>query len=143
MIPVLVVEGVALKVAEIRFNNGNPLIVTACENGSYKDYYDKSHEAYVEDMLKVDLKDSLFWTGRYDEPYKSIHMLIKEKKKELIDLSTEIANTLIEYPCAPPSLIEQYKKLQQRILGLIDARDIMDEFMMIEDVDLSGGDEVE
>ena len=142
MIPVLVVDGKPKEVVDITFSDGKPLKVITYENGCAKAYCDKSVDTYVEAALKVDLKDSLFWQGRYDEPYKSIHSLIEDNEKELIQLSTQIVEEIIQYPCTTPSLIEEYKKLKHRIFGLIDARDILEESMMIEDVDLTGGDDI-
>lgn len=143
MIPVLVVEGKPKKVIDINFRDGKPKNVTTHENGFYKTYFDESNEFYVEKSLKVNLKDSLYWQGRYDEPYEAINSLIEDNQKELIDLSTQIADASIENTFVPPSLIEQYKKLKQRTFGLMDAQDILHEVMMVEDVDLSGGEDID
>ena len=142
MIPVLVVDGKPKEVVDITFSDGKPLKVITYENGCAKAYCDKSVDTYVETALKVDLKDSLFWTGRYDEPYEVINSLIEDNQKELNDLSTQIADAVAENPFVPPSLIDQYKKLKQRTFGLMDSQDILHELMMIEDVDLTGGDDI-
>lgn len=143
MIPVLVVDGVAHKVIEIRLWNDKPLMATVEENGVYKIYYDKAYAAYAEGNLRMDLVDAISWEGRYEPAYESIESLIEDKQKELADLASQIADSSIENTFVPPKLIEQYKKLKQRIFGLMDAQDIIQEFIMVEDVDLSGGEDIE
>ena len=143
MIPVLVVEGKPKKVVDITFRDGKPMSVMTNENGYNKTYYDNSIEFYVENELRVDLKDSLYWQGRYDEPYEAISSLIEDNQKELTDLSTQIADAVVDSPFVPPSLIEQYKELKQRTFGLMDSQDILHELMVVEDVDLLGGEEIE
>ena len=143
MIPVLVVEGIPKKVVDIMFRDGKPMSVMTNENGYNKTYYDNSIEFYVENELRVDLKDSLYWQGRYDEPYEAISSLIEDNQKELTDLSTQIADAVVYSPFVPPSLIEQYKELKQRTFGLMDSQDILHELMVVEDVEVSGGEEIE
>ena len=133
MHPVLIVEGVAHKVESIDYLDGKPKMVIVEQDGRRMFYKDKSISA---NPNALDLEDAICWQGRYTPIYEALDNVISDECEELKNLATMYTESDIH------SYKEKYKKLQQKVFGLIDAHELVTEFML-EDVDLSGGEEID
>jgi len=137
MIPVLVVEGVAHKVEGIDYLDGKPKTVTVEQEGRKVFYHDKSMSA---NPNALDLEDAICWQGRYDPVYETLDKLIEDNQSEMKVLALEHIRN--DKPFAPSELKKKFDELELKTVGLSMAQDIVHEFM-VEDVDLSGGEEIE
>lgn len=139
MQPILIVEGKQLDVAQVNYHAGRPTSVGIFdEHGNYKIYHDTKENLYIEAPLKIDLSECLKWQGRYDELYQTLDKVIEEKSIELRELAIE--NIESQLPFTPNEIQQQYFYMQREQMGLIDAQEIVHEFM-VDDVDLTGGEE--
>ena len=145
MKPVLIVEGKQKEIYAMHYRKGRLENITVVEDGGvHKMYHDilEDTQYYTEKPLQIDFSECLKWVGQYDEIFDSVGQLIAHNQREIQLLADEIANDLEEKPCIINEKVQQRKVLKQRTYGLMDARDIIQVFMQ-DDVDLSGGDEVE
>ena len=137
MRPVLIVEGVAHKVRSVEFNNeGIPEGVSYFKNGEYKHVVDVQNQINLTGSAVMELSKALIWNDRYQPIYEALDNAISDECEELKNLATMYTESDIN------SYKEKYKKLQQKVFGLIDAQELVTEFM-VEDVDLSGGEEID
>ncbi|MER2048177.1 MAG: hypothetical protein ABTA23_08065 [Solibacillus sp.] len=143
MKPVLTVEGKEVEVYALYYRDSKIQSVTVVdENGTSKVYHDINEDTqyYVEKPLQIDFKKNLKWVGRYDELYQTLDKAINDKATELQDLAIEHIET--QQPFVPSDLQQKYLLKQREQMGLMDAQDIVHEFMQ-DDADLTGGEEVE
>ena len=143
MKPVLTVEGKQLDVYALFYREGRVHSVTTIDKGGVTTIYHDTKEDmkyYVEKPLQVDFEKCLEFEGRYDPVFNAIDSLIGSQQKEIQGLATIIADS--ETPFSDIELVKKRNELKQRTFGLMDAQDIVSEYM-VEDVDLSGGEEVE
>lgn len=138
MRPVLTVEGEQYEVDQIDWRHGKPIKVGVFKNNEYIFYHDAKENENIDIAIKVNLDECLKWQGRYDEIYQTIDKVIEDNQKEIQGLATEIADSVL--PFSFPEQVAEREKLKERTFGLMDAQDIIHEFM-VEDVDLSGGEE--
>lgn len=143
MKPMLTVEGKQLEVYAMFYREGKLYSVsTKDEGGVTTTYHDtkENTQYYVEKPLQVDFDKCLHFEGRYSPVFDAIDSLIILQQKEVQDLATQIADGDTPYP--DTDLVRKRNNLKQRTFGLMDAQDIVSEFME-DDVDFSGGEEVE
>src|SRR5690606_5840935 len=141
MKPVLVVDGEVKEIYAMYYRGGKVHSITVLQGfDALRTYYDISEETqyYKEKPLQIDFKKSLKWIGRYDPINDAIDKVLIEKGNELQDLAIEYIET--KQPFSPSDLQQQYLLKQREQMGLMDAQEIITEFMY-EDVDLSGGDD--
>ncbi|MGA4519626.1 hypothetical protein ACPA0F_20420 [Solibacillus silvestris] len=141
MKPVLVVNGEQKEIYAMHYRCGKIQSITVREvYDVLKTYHDitENTQYYTEKPLQIDFKKCLKWVGRYDPIYDSIDKLLVEKGDELQDLAIEYIET--KQPFSPSDLQQQYLLKQREQMGLMDAQDIISEFME-DDVDLSGGED--
>ena len=141
MKPVLVVDGEVKEIYAMYYRGGKVHSVTVLQGFDVlRTYYDISEETqyYKEKPLQIDFKKCLKWIGRYDPINDAIDKALIEKGDELQDLAIEYIET--KQPFSPSDLQQQYLLKQREQMGLMDAQEIITEFMY-EDVDLSGGDD--
>ena len=142
MKPVLIVEGKQKEIYAMYYRDSKVHSITVVEDfETMKSYHDASENTqyYVEKPLQIDFKKSLKWIGRYDPINDAIDKVLIEKGDELQDLAIEYIET--KQPFSPSDLQQQYLLKQREQMGLMDAQDIISEFME-DDVDLSGGEEI-
>ncbi len=135
MYPVLVVEGVAHKVEGIDYLDGKPKRVIVEQNGRKMFYDDKSMSA---NPNALDLKDAIRYVGRYKQIYETLNKLIEDNQREMKVLAFEHIRN--DKPFTPSEIKKKFDELELKTVGLSTAQDIVHEFM-VEDVDLSGGEE--
>lgn len=141
MKPVLIVNGEQKEVFGIYYRGGKVESITVIDkSGVPRIYHDTSENVqyYTEKPLQIDFKKCLKWVGRYDPIYDSIDKLLVEKGDELQDLAIEYIET--KQPFSPSDLQQQYLLKQREQMGLMDAQELVTEYMY-DDVDLSGGEE--
>lgn len=137
MYPVLIVEGVAYKVRNVEFNSEGKV-----EGVIYLDKGECKHAADVQKPLNLtnsevmDLSKVLIWTDRYQPIYETLEKVIADECEELRELAIKHVESDKPFEM---DYQREYKQLQQKVFGLIDAQELVTEFME-EDVDLSGGD---
>ena len=136
MIPVLIVEGVAHKIEGIDYLDGKPMTVVVEQNGRKVFYYDKSMSA---NPNALDLEDAICWRGRYTPIYETLDKLIDDNKREMKVLAFEHIRN--DAPFTPSETKKKFDVLELKTVGLEMAQDVVHEFM-VEDVDLSGGEEI-
>ena len=121
MIPVLVVGGRKLKVVSLNYRDNKVVeAMTMDENKHFVTYYDESQGMYVEDALRVNMKDCLIWEGRHDD----VIQVIEKAIDEMDELLTEIAHEYIQENIPFGEISEtrkQYFQLQHQIDGLHEA----------------------
>lgn len=145
MKPVLIVEGKQQEIYAMYYRDSKVHSITVTEQGGVlKTYHDTSENTqyYKEKPLQIDFSKCLKWVGQHDDIFDSISELIAQNQMEIQLLADEIANDLEEKPCIINEKVQQRKVLKQRTYGLMDAQEIVQAFML-DDVDLSGGEEVE
>lgn len=145
MKPVLIVEGKQQEIYAMFYRKGKLENITVVEDGGVqKTYYDTSEDTqyYREKPLQIDFSECLKWVGQYDEIFDSVGQLITHNQSEIQNYASEIADELNEKPFAVNAKVKLREELKQRTYGLLDAQDIIQVFMH-DDVDLSGGEEVE
>lgn len=143
MKPVLIVEGKQQEIYAMYYRDSKVHNITVTENGGVlKTYHDTAENTqyYKEKPLQIDFKKCLKWGGRYDPIYETIEKMLEDKSSELQELAIEYIET--KQPFSPSDLQQEYLLKQREQMGLMDAQDIVSEFME-NDVDLSGGEEVE
>ena len=132
MRPVLIVEGVAHKVRSIEFNNeGVPEGVSYFENGKYKHAVDVQNKFNLTGSVVMDLSKALIWNDRYQPIYEALDKVIKDECDELKELAINHIESDNPFEL---DYRKEYKQLQQKVFGLIDAQELVTEFML-EDVD--------
>lgn len=140
MKPILIVEGKKFKVISINFDNGFPNhVYVTDDNGKSQSFVDIKEDVtyYAEKPNQINLSECLVWQGRYDDVDSKLQSNIEELEKEIQCLANEIAD---EIEITPFTVNEKGKKreaLKQRLYGLLDAQDLLSEFIQ-DDVDLSG-----
>ena len=143
MKPVLTVEGKQLEVYAMFYRAGKIHSVSVIDenSGVVVTYHDSKENTqyYTEKPLQVDFDKCLHFEGRYSPVFDALDSLIESQQKEVQDLATEIVDS--ETPFRDFDLMKKRNNLKQRTFGLMDAQDIVSEFME-DDVDLSGGEEV-
>lgn len=142
MKPILTVEGKQVEVYALFYRAGKVHNVSVIdENGVTVTYHDvkENTQYYVEKPLQIDFDEALVWQGKYTEVVNDIESLIKQKNGELVKLA--INHIESENPFGIDDK-KEYFSTQREIIGLRDALDIIDDYMM-DDVDLSGGEEIE
>lgn len=140
MRPVLIVEGVVHKVRILHYNHeGEIEAVAYTDDGKYVHVVDISNRTDLTNSRVMDLSKVLIWNDRYQPIYEALDNVISDecnKLKELAIKHVESDNPFdMDYQ-------KEYKQLQQKVFGLIDAQELVTEFM-VDDVDLSGGEEIE
>ena len=138
MHPVLVIEGVAHKVKTVEFSSeGTVEGVSYFNEGKYRYVYDVKARLGLTGSEVMDLSHALIWPDRYQPIYEALENIIADECEELRELAIKHieSNKPIEMEYQ-----KEYKQLQQKVFGLIDAQELVTGFME-EDVDLSGGDE--
>ena len=137
MYPVLVVEGVAHKVKTAEFDDeGKVTAVSYFEGDEYKHVVDVKNPINLTDSQVMDLSQALIWTDRYQPIYEAWEKVIADECEELRELAIKHVESDKPFEM---DYQREYKQLQQKVFGLIDAQELVTEFME-EDVDLSGGD---
>lgn len=140
MRPVLIVEGVAHKVRTVEFNNeGKVEGVSYFEDGQYKHVVDVQNQINLTGSTVMDLSKALIWNDRYQPIYEALDNVISDECNELNELAIKHVESDNPFDM---DYQKEYKQLQQKVLGLIDAQELVTEFM-VEDVDLSGGEEID
>lgn len=142
MKPVLTVEGKQLEVYAMFYREGKlHCISTVDGSGVTTTYHDSKENTqyYVEKPLQVDFDKCLHFEGRYSPVFNALDSLVEAQQKKVQRLATQIADS--ETPFLDYGLTKERNNLKQRTFGLMDAQDIVSEFME-DDVDLSGGEEV-
>ena len=140
MYPVLIVEGVAHKVRTVEFNNeGKVEDVSYFEDGQYKHVVDVQNQINLTGSTVMDLSKALIWNDRYHPIYEALDNVISDECNELKELAIKHVESDNPFDM---DYQKEYKQLQQKVFGLIDAQELVTEFM-VEDVDLSGGEEID
>ena len=135
MHPVLVIEGVAHKVKTVEFSSeGTVEGVSYFNEGKYRYVYDVKARLGLTGSEVMDLSHALIWPDRYQPIYEALENVIADECEELRELS--IKHIESENPF-DTNFQKEYKQLQQKVFGLIDAQELVTGFME-EDVDLSG-----
>lgn len=145
MKPVLIVDGEQKEVYGIYYRGGKVESITVIDkSGVPRIYHDTSEDMqyYREKPLQLDFSECLKWVGQYDEIFESVGQLIAQNQSEIQNYASEIADDLEEKPFVVNEKVKKREELKQRTYGLMDAQDIIQVFMH-DDVDLSGGKEVE
>ena len=145
MKPVLIVDGVQKEAYGIYYRGGKVESITVIDkSGVPRIYHDTSENTqyYTEKPLQIDFNKCLKWVGQYDEVFDSIGKLVEQNQKEIQDYATEIADEMENKPFVINEKVKLREELKQRTYGLMDAQDIIQIFMQ-DDVDLSGGEEIE
>lgn len=145
MKPVLIVDGEQKDVYGIYYRGGKVESITVIDkSGVPRIYHDTSEDMqyYREKPLQLDFSECLKWVGQYNDIFDSIGEVIAQNQLEIQLLADEIANDVEEKPFAVNEKVQNRKYLKHRTYGLMDAHDIVQAFM-VDDVDLSGGEEVE
>ena len=138
MYPVLIVEGVAHKVRTVEFNDeGKVEGVSYFEGDKYKHVDDVKNPLNLTSSEVMDLSQALIWTNRYQPIYETLEKVIADECEELKELAIKHVESDKPFEL---DYQKEYKQLQQKVFGLIDAQELVNEFM-VEDVDLSGGEE--
>lgn len=138
MYPVLVVEGVAHKVRTVEFNDeGKAESVSYFEDGKYKHVIDVQKQFNLTGSEVMDLSQVLVWTNRYQPIYETLEKVIDDECDELNRLAIKHVESDKPFEM---DYQKEYKQLQQKVFGLMDAQELVTEFM-VEDVDLSGGED--
>lgn len=139
MYPVLVVKGVAHKVRTVEFNDeGKVEGVSYFEGDKYKHVIDVQNPLNLTGSEVMDLPKVLIWNNRYQPIYETLEKVIADECDELRDLA--IKHTENDQP-SNVDYKKEYKQLQQKVFGLIDAQELVTEFM-VDDIDLSGGEDI-
>lgn len=140
MRPVLIVEGVAHKVRTVEFNNeGKVEDVSYFEDGQYKHVVDVQNQINLTGSTVMDLSKALIWNDRYQPIYEALDNVISNECNELKELAIKHVESDNPFDM---DYQKEYKQLQQKVLGLIDAQELVTEFM-VDDIDLSGGEEID
>ena len=140
MRPVLIVEGATHKVRTVEFNNeGKVEGVSYLEDGQYKHVVDVQNQINLTSSTVIDLSKALIWNDRYQPIYEALDEVIKDECYELNKLAVNHIESDNPFEL---DYRKEYKQLQQKVFGLIDAQELVTEFM-VEDVDLSGGEEID
>lgn len=140
MYPVLVVEGVAHKVKTVEFNDeGKVAAVSYFEGDKYKHVDDVHNPLNLTGSEVMDLSKALIWTNRYQPIYDALEEIVANECDELKELAIKHVESDKPFEL---DYQKEYKQLQQKVFGLIDAQELVTEFM-VEDVDLSGGEDIE
>ncbi|BAK15815.1 ribosomal protein S3 [Solibacillus silvestris StLB046] len=145
MKPVLIVEGKQQEIYAMYYRDSKVHSITVTEQGGVlKTYHDTAENTqyYKEKPLQINFSECLKWIGQHDVIFDSIGEVIAQNQLEIQLLADEIANDVEEKPFAVNEKVQDRKALKQRTYGLMDAREIVQAFMQ-EDVDLSGGEEIE
>ena len=78
--------------------------------------------------------------GRSLRAYQTIDKMLEDKSRELQNLALEYIET--KQPFSPSDLQQEYFLKQREQMGLMDAQEVVYEFME-DDVDLQGGEDDE
>lgn len=139
MYPVLVVEGVAHKIRKVEFDaKGKVEGIGYFDSGRYKHIIDVQNPINLTGSEVMDLSKALIWNDRYQPIYEMLEKVIADECDELRDLA--IRHTENDQP-SNVDYQKEYKQLQQKVFGLIDAQELVTEFM-VDDIDLSGGEDI-
>lgn len=141
MKPVLIVEGKEIEVYAVFYrDNKVHNIGIIDEHGVSRTYVDinENTQYYTEKPLRIDFNKCLKWEGRYDPIYETIDKMLEDKSHELQKLALEYIET--KQPFTPSDLQQEYFLKQREQMGLMDAQEIVYEFME-DDVELNGGEE--
>lgn len=139
MYPVLVVEGVAHKVKTVEFNDeGKVAAVSYFEGDKYKHVDDVHNPLNLTGSEVMDLSKALIWNDRYQPIYETLEKVIDDECDELNRLAIKHVESDKPFEM---DYQKEYKQLQQKVFGLMDAQELVTQFM-VEDIDLSGGDEI-
>lgn len=126
------VLGDKLEVVSINYYADNISSVTIVDrNGNYLTYHDENNGAYVENALKVDLKKSLEFPELEQLIVENNNNLLDHLEEMLSEESIKLTNIAIDamegdedIPFVETALLDkqkEYKLMQQRVLGIIDA----------------------
>ncbi|MER2047275.1 MAG: hypothetical protein ABTA23_03520 [Solibacillus sp.] len=146
MKPVLIVDGKKMEVISLHLTSGKPYKVEVYEGTPMESttYYDVNwNSVYVENPLRIDFSKYLFDESKVEmvnEINAAIEKVLVDKSKELIELSLEHTEACLKYPFSDDHTKRKYELVQRQQMGLMDAQEIVTEFMY-EDVDLSGGED--
>ena len=146
MKPVLIVDGEQKEIYAMHYRKGRLENITVVEDGGvHKMYNDIAEDTqyYVEKPLQIDFSKCLFDESKLEVVEKinsEIEKLLIEKSKELVELSLQHTEACLKYPFSDDTTKRKYELVQSRQKGLMDAQEIITEFMY-EDVDLSGGED--
>ena len=139
MYPILVVEGVAHKVRTVEFDETGKLEGIGYFDGDkYKHVVDVKNPINLTGSQVMDLSQALIWTDRYQPIYETLEKVIADECEELRELAIKHVESDKPFEM---DYQREYKQLQQKVFGLIDAQELVTEFME-EDVDLSGGEKI-
>ncbi len=143
MKPVLIVEGKQQEIYAMYYRDSKVHSITVTEQGGVlKTYHDTSENTqyYKEKPLQIDFNECLKWQGRYDDLHKEIQKELDVKESQMMSLAIE--NMHNELPFTPNEARKKYFDLLNQQVGLMDAQEVI-ELFMDDDVDLSGGEEIE
>lgn len=143
MKPVLTVEGKEIEIHALYYRDNKVHSVTVIDDsGVRKQYHDINEDTqyYTEKPLQLDFSKALKWHGRYNPIYDALDKMLEDKTTELQDLAIE--NIESQQPFTPNEIQKKYFYVQREQMGLMDAQEMVFE-MMEDDVDLSGGEEVD
>lgn len=143
MKPVLIVEGKQKEIYAMYYRSGKVHSITVTEKGGVlKTYHDiaENTQYYKEKPLQIDFNVCLKWQGRYDDAHKEIQKEIDSKESQMTRIAIE--NMHNELPFTPNEARKKYFYLLNQQVGLMDAQEVIELFME-DDVDLSGGEEVD
>ena len=136
MYPIIIIDGVAHKVSKVEYDdNGKIEGVSYFDNGKYKHVVDIQNPINLTGSAVMDLSKVLIWNDRYQPIYETLENVIDNECRHLHELAIMYTESDNQYHK------EKYKQLQQKVFGLIDAQELVNEFM-VEDVDLSGGEDI-
>lgn len=133
------VGGRAFDVLDLSFDGESVLQAGVRIDGAYRTVYRVSESDYVpEGSLTADFNKDLIVIGQYNDLANDLEKWIQNNNEELVKLAVEhIENDKL--PFADEGRLKRYKALQERTKGLLDALDLVKEYMN-EDVDLSGSE---
>lgn len=143
MKPVLIVEGKQQEIYAMYYRDSKVHSITVTEQGGVlKTYHDTSENTqyYKEKPLQIDFNECLKWQGRYDDVHKEIQKELEAKESQMTRIAIE--NMHNELPFTPNEARKQYFDLLNQQIGLMDAQEVIELFME-DDVELSGGEEIE
>ncbi|MGN7116069.1 hypothetical protein ACTHQ8_07455 [Lysinibacillus odysseyi] len=145
MYPVLVVEGVSYQKLSIEWNEeGVESASYIDENGKYQKVYDVT--SILGGDNRMDLNQAIQWHKRYEPIVESLNKRIDAHEEWLADLERDHMKLTKNRDGLPfvdveiEKVVTQHTKLEQLVDGLHEALGIITGEFMVEDVDLSGGD---
>ncbi|MER2153568.1 MAG: hypothetical protein ABS917_05240 [Solibacillus sp.] len=148
MKPVLIVEGKQMEVITQHLINGQAYKVEVFENNPMEStfYYDVNYkDQFVEEQLRIDFSKYLINPKeQFDiiQIHQTIEGMIDVKANNLKDIAVAYMEAELNYPFKSAAIKLEYQ-LEQRVqIGLKDALEVVEVYMQ-DDVDLSGGEEIE